>query len=207
MAVVEMLQWRYATKQMNGAAVPEEKLDKILEAIRLSASSLGVQPYTVLNVSDKDLREKLKGAAYGQPQLTQASNVLVFAAWRKLEEQNVDSYLNDVAETRGMKLEELSGYRDMIMGVANRPGEHTEWAARQAYIALGTALIAAAEQEVDATPMEGFDPDQVDEILGLSEKGMRSVLLLPLGFRDAEKDQLSKAPKVRRKKGELILNY
>ncbi len=207
MDIIEALNWRYAAKQMNGEKVPAEKLDKILEAIRLSASSLGLQPYTIINVENKEIREKLQLAANNQPQITQGSNLLVFAAWDNVTEEKLDAYLYDIATTRGMKVEDLAGFRQMGMGVVNRPAtENFEWSARQAYIALGTALLAAAEQKVDATPMEGFNNEEVDKILGLKEKGLRSVALLPLGYRDENKDYLSKAKKVRRSREKLILD-
>tara|TARA_R110000850_G_scaffold96491_2_gene201672 strand:- start:636 stop:1265 length:630 start_codon:yes stop_codon:yes gene_type:complete len=206
MDIIEALNWRYAAKQMNGKKVPTEKLDKILEAIRLSASSLGLQPYSIINIENREIREKLKAVANNQPQITQSSNLLVFAAWDNVTEEKLDEYLADIAETRAMKIEDLAGFKLMGMGVVNRPAaENFEWSARQAYIALGTALLAAAEQKVDATPMEGFNNEEVDKILGLKKKGLRSVALLPLGYRDETKDYLSKAKKVRRSREKLIL--
>ncbi|WP_417602697.1 NAD(P)H-dependent oxidoreductase [Owenweeksia hongkongensis] len=206
MNVIEALNWRYAAKQMNGNKVPQDKLDNILEAIRLSASSIGLQPYTILNIENPELREKLQVAANNQPQLTQSSNLLVFAAWTEVTEEKVDKYMSDIAVTRGIKVNDLAGFKQMAMGVANMPGDHSVWTAKQAYIALGTALIAAAEQEVDATPMEGFNGEMIDEILGLKAQGLKSVVLLPLGYRDEEKDMLSKAKKVRRSRKELVLD-
>lgn len=206
MSIIDLLNWRYATKHMNGQPVPEEKLNNILEAIRLSASSMGLQPYTILNIQNPEIREKLKAAANNQPQITQSSNLLVFAAWKDVTEEKVEQYISDVAVTRGMKVSELDAFKNGILGYTKKSEDLTTWTSKQAYIALGTALIAAAEQQVDATPMEGFNPDMVDEILGLDKKGLRSVILLPLGYRDEEKDYLSKAKKVRRNRKDLILD-
>lgn len=206
MSIIDLLNWRYATKHMNGQPVPEEKLNNILEAIRLSASSMGLQPYTILNIQNPEIREKLKAAANNQQQITQSSNLLVFAAWKDVTEEKVEQYISDVAVTRGMKVSELDAFKNGILGYTKKSEDLTTWTSKQAYIALGTALIAAAEQQVDATPMEGFNPDMVDEILGLDKKGLRSVILLPLGYRDEEKDYLSKAKKVRRNRKDLILD-
>lgn len=205
MSIIEALNWRYAAKQMNGIEVPKEKIDNILEAIRLSASSMGLQPYTILNIKNPEILGKLKAAANNQPQITQSSNVLVFAAWKEITDEKIDKYISDIAVTRGVKVNDLQAFRDAIStGAANI--DHLQWTSKQAYIALGTALIAAAEQKVDATPMEGFNPDMVDEILDLDKLGLRSVILLPLGYRDEEKDFLSSAKKVRRSRKELILD-
>jgi nitroreductase / dihydropteridine reductase len=207
MQLIEALQWRYAVKRMNGEKVPAEKIEKILDAIRLSASSMGLQPYTILVIENEALRKQIQPAAYNQPQIVEGSHLLVFAAWDDVTEAHVDAYLNDIAAQRGVSLESLDQFRAMLMNIVNgrSKAEKYEWSARQAYIALGTALTAAAVEEVDATPMEGFDPNQVDEILGLKAKGLRSVAILPLGYRDADNDYMFGAPKVRRDKRELFL--
>lgn len=207
MSVLNNLKWRYATKQMNGKKVPAEKLEKILEAIQLAPTSIGLQPFTVLVIGDAEIRAKIAPAIYNQQQITQGSHVLVFAAWKEFSPENVDKYLNQIATVRGIPVESLDGMKQMITGsLAGKNAEQLlNWNSRQAYIALGTGLVAAAEEEVDATPMEGFDPDALDAALGLSEKGLRSTVILTLGYRDAEKDYLSKAVKVRRKKEELFI--
>jgi nitroreductase len=207
MSVINNLKWRYATKQMNGQKVPAEKLEKILEAIQLAPTSIGLQPFTVLVIGDAEMRAKIAPAIYNQPQITQGSHVLVFAAWKEFPSENVDKYLNQIATVRGIPIESLDGMKKMITGaIAGKTAEQLlNWNSRQAYIALGTGLVAAAEEEVDATPMEGFDPDALDAALGLSEKGLRSTVILTLGYRDAEKDYLSKAAKVRRNSGELFV--
>ena len=206
MDIISALNWRYATKSMNGNVVPQEKIDTILEAIRLSASSVGMQPYQVIVISNKELQEKIKPIAYGQSQITDASHVLVFAAWDKVTQDRADAYVRNTAVTRNVDestLGVMKGYGDNF--VAQSAEENFNWTARQTYIALGTALVAAAAAQVDSTPMEGFNPSALDELLGLKEKGLRSVALLPLGYRDQEKDWLAPLKKVRTPKEDLFV--
>jgi nitroreductase / dihydropteridine reductase len=207
MKLIDALNWRYAAKRMNGQKVPAEKLDAILEATRLSASSMGLQPYTLLVIENEEIKKQIQPVAYNQPQITEASHLLVFAAWENVTEQHVEDYINNIAATRGVTLESLEGFKASLMNIVHgrTPGQKHEWAARQAYIAFGTAITAAALEAVDATPMEGFNPAGVDQILGLKEKGLRSVTILALGYRDTDKDYLVDAKKVRRSKDELIL--
>jgi len=198
MDLIKILNWRYATKRMNGAKVESEKLDRILEATRLTASSLGLQPYTVFVIEDKELLAQIQPIAHNQPQITACSQLLVFASWATLTNEHIDDFIARVAEVRGSFPESMAGYVDMLRGMTQRSAdENFNWLARQAYIALGTALIAAANEQVDATPMEGFDATALDKLLKLNEKGLRSVLIMPLGYRDAENDYLVKLPKVR----------
>ena len=207
MKLIDALNWRYAAKRMNGQKVPAEKLDAILEATRLSASSMGLQPYTLLVIENEEVKKQIQPVAYNQPQITEASHLLVFAAWENVTEQHVEDYINNIAATRSVTLESLEGFKASLMNIVHgrTPEQKHEWAARQAYIAFGTAITAAALEEVDATPMEGFNPAAVDQILGLKEKGLRSVTILALGYRDTDKDYLVDAKKVRRSKDELIL--
>lgn len=204
MSLIKNLQWRYATKKMTGEKISEEALENILEATRLSASSYGLQPYTIQVVSNPDIRQELLPAAFGQTQITDSSHLLVFSIWENISDLQVNNYMNDVAETRGISIDALKGFADTILGKVKSLTEEQQqvWASKQAYIALGTALIAAAEQQVDATPMEGFIPAEFDRILGLKEKGLKSVVILALGKR-SEKDALASALKVRRAKDDF----
>jgi len=205
MELIQKLNWRYATKRMNGQEVPPEKLDNILEAIRLSASSAGMQPYKVFVIKDAETKAKLRKAAFDQPQLTEASHVIVFAAWKNVTQEKVDDYIAYIASERNMPLEALDGFKaNLGKLVAMDEDQSFKWASRQTYIALGTGLIAAAFEEVDATPMEGFDNAAFDEILGLDAKGLSSVSIMTLGYRDAANDFLLGAKKVRRSKEELF---
>lgn len=205
--LLEALNWRYATKRMNGKKVPQEKIQNILEAASLAPSSMGLQPYTLLVVENEEIRKQIQPAAYNQPQLTEGSHVIVFASWTNVTEQQADEYIQQIAQIRQVPIESLEGFRQSLLGIVNgrTQEQKAEWAARQAYIAFGTAIAAAAVEHVDATPMEGFNPAAVDEILGLKEKGLTAVTLLALGYRDEQNDFLSNAKKVRRSKDKLIL--
>jgi nitroreductase / dihydropteridine reductase len=207
MNLLEALNWRYATKRMNGNKVPEDQVSRILEAARLSASSMGLQPYSIFVIENEELRKKLQPAAYNQPQIAECSHLLVFAAWDDVTEKHVEDYIENMVKTRGVTAESLKGLKDMLTGFVN--GNTTEqkhqWAANQTFIALGTALAAAALEKVDSSPMGGFIPEEIDKILNLREKGHKSVALMALGFRDTENDKLAGLKKVRRAMEKLFI--
>ena len=209
MNTLTSLKWRYATKRMNGEKVPAEKLENILDAIQLAPTSIGLQPFTVMVIGDPELKAKIAPAVNNQPQITEGSHVIVFAAWTEISDEKIDNYIEHIASVRNVSVESLGRIRNMIKGSVE--GKTTEqllnWTSRQAYIALGTGLVAAAEEHVDATPMEGFNPDALDLALGLKEKGLRSTVILALGYRDAEKDYMSSAKKVRRDKEDLFVRF
>ena len=206
MELLDALQWRYASKKMNGKQVPEEKVERILEAIRLAPSSMGLQPYTVLVIKDAEVKKQVLPIANNQQQVVDASHLLVFAAWNNITPEQVDEYINLTAETRRIPVESLAAFKAALLNIAARPAEENfQWAARQSYIAFATAIAAAAEEQVDATPMEGFNSVALDSLLGLKEKRLRSITLLPLGYRDVENDWLATSPKVRREKEKLFL--
>jgi nitroreductase / dihydropteridine reductase len=201
MDLLQKLNWRYATKRMNGQIVPEQNLNNILDAIQLAPSSAGLQPYNVIVVSDKEVLKQIHQEAAQQPQILEASHLLVFAAWKNLSEEQVEEYINRIAATRNIPAESLDGFKSNIMGFTKRTAEQNhQWAARQAYIGLGVAAVAAAHEQVDATPMEGFNPAAMDKILGLEARGLGSVAIMPLGYRDEVNDYLLGAKKVRRSK-------
>jgi nitroreductase/dihydropteridine reductase len=205
--LINKLQWRYATKKFNPAkVVPQEKVDRILEAVRLTATSSGLQPFEVFVVTSKEVRERIKPIAWNQEQVTDSSHLLVFAAWDNYTAERINAMFDLVNAERGFKNEGWENYRQMLLGTyPQRDAEvNYQHAARQAYIGLGTALIAAAEEQVDATPMEGFDPKALDEILGLQARGLRSVAILPLGYRAEEGDWLVNLKKVRRPREQFI---
>lgn len=207
MSFIESLQWRYATKRMNGQQIPEETLGRIVEAVRLAPSSFGLTPYNVFLIKNPELKAQLLPHCYNQPQINESSALLVFAPWKNITENQVDEYMNEVAATRNIPVEALKDFASAIKGRINssNPDELHNWAAKQAYIALGFGLAAAAVEKVDSTPMEGFNAAGVNQVLGLEEKGMSAVCILALGYRDAEKDYLSGATKVRRKKEILFI--
>ena len=205
--LIQKLQWRYATKKMNPLkAVPAEKVERILEAARLAPTSSGLQPYEIFVVTNKAVREKIKPIAWNQGQITDCSHLLVFAAWDNYTAERINAMFDLVNAQRGSTSEGWENYRKMLL--SNYPGRdpqvNFEHAARQAYIGLGAALIAAAYEEVDSTPMEGFDPKALDDILGLAARGLRSVAILPIGYREEENDWLVNLKKVRRPREEFI---
>lgn len=205
--LISKLQWRYAAKKMDASRrVAPETVERILEAIRLTASSSGLQPYEVIVVSNPDLRARMVPHAWNQAQITDCSHLLVFAAWDNYTAERINRMFDLVNDERGFKNEGWEAYRQKLLAayVPRAAEVNYQHAARQAYIGLGTALIAAAEEGVDSTPMEGFDPDQIDEILGLRARGLRSVLLLPLGYRAPEGDWLVNLKKVRRSRADFV---
>lgn len=207
MSLIDKLQWRYATKKMDASKhVPEDKIDLILEAIRLTASSSGLQPYEVIVITNKDIRHKIRAAANDQSQVTDCSHLLVFAAWDNYTAERINAAFDMTESIRNFTSESGTAYRQMLLKAYPARDAETNFthAAKQAYIGLGTALIAAAYEQVDCTPMEGFNPSAVDVILGLPAKGLRSVILLPLGYRNADEDWLVKLKKVRRAKEQFI---
>ncbi|OJI92191.1 nitroreductase [Planktotalea frisia] len=202
----DLLNWRYATKKMDPSkAVPQDKVDAIVEAIRMAPTSSGTQPFELFVVSNPEIRSKITEAAGGQAQITDGSHLLVFAAWDNYTAERIDNVVDLNVAARG-DLPMLHAYYDNLKSnyLPREAEANYAHAARQAYIALGIALVAAAEQEVDSTPMEGFNPDAVDAILGLKERGLRSVVLLPLGFRDEANDWLLPMGKVRKSRDTIV---
>jgi nitroreductase len=166
MSIINSLSWRYAVKRMNGNKVSQDKLDTLLDAIALSASGFGLQPYQILIVEDADLKAKIQPIAYGQPQIAESSHLLIFAAWNEVTEAQIDAYMDLIAETRGMSLTDLGDFKGAIAGSMKYKSkeQQAQWADRQVYLAMGTALAAAGELQIDTTPMEGFIPAKLDEL-------------------------------------------
>lgn len=206
MNLLEDLKWRYAAKKMNGKTIPQEKLDYILEAARLAPSSSGLQPYKIFVITNKELLQKIKPVAWDQSQIVDASHVLVFAAWDGYTLDRIESVFNYTMDERGLPHETMDAYKEKLWGMYEPLSQ--EWqanhAAKQAYISFAMAIAAAAEQKIDATPMEGFTPEAVDELLGLREQGLKSVLILTLGYRDEAGDWLVNMKKVRTPKEEFL---
>lgn len=205
--LIEKLHWRYATKKFDPSrGVPDDKLERILEAVRLAPTSSGLQPFELLVVTNPALRAQIKAVGYEQQQIVDCSHLLVFAAWDDTTPERINMMFDLTNEQRGEVNERWENYRQMLIDIMASRGAQTnfEMAARQAYIGLGAALIAAAFEEVDATPMEGFDPAAVDAILGLRERHLRSVVIVPLGYREADGDWLVNLKKVRRPRADFI---
>ncbi|RNC91585.1 MAG: NAD(P)H-dependent oxidoreductase [Allomuricauda sp.] len=198
--------WRYATKKFNpDKKISPENLDLLLEAIRLSASSYGLQPYKVFVVTDKALRKQLRPASWGQSQIEDASHLIVFANQNNFGGELVDDYLSILSKTRNIPLENLKGYGDFAKSkLVDLPSSvKSNWTAKQAYIALGNAMQAAAELNIDSTPMEGFEVEKYDALLGLEEQGLTAAVVLAIGYR-SEEDETQHLAKVRKSKEELF---
>ena len=205
--LLNKLQWRYAAKKMNPAKkVQQEKVERILEAARLAPTSSGLQPFEIIVVTDPAVRAKIQPIAWNQAQITDGSHLLVFAAWDNYTADRINMMFDLTNDQRGFKNEGWENYRQMLLNsYPQRDAEvNFQHAARQAYIGMSAALIAAAFEEVDSTPMEGFDPNALDEILGLRARGLRSVAILPLGYRADEGDWLVNLKKVRRPREQFV---
>jgi nitroreductase/dihydropteridine reductase len=206
MELLDKLNWRYAAKAMNGETVAQEKIDAIIEAASLAPTSSGLQPFEIMVITNKEIKEKIKPVAWNQSVITDCSHLLVFAAWDNYTAERINKQFDLTNTVRGFKNEGWENYRQMLLGMYPQrdPEVNFNHAARQAYIAFSMAIAAAAFEGVDSTPLEGFDPDAVDEILGLRAKGLRSCVVLPLGYRDADKDWLVNLKKVRKSKEDLV---
>jgi nitroreductase/dihydropteridine reductase len=206
MELLDKLNWRYAAKAMNGKTVAEDKIERILEAARLAPTSSGLQPFEIIVIKNQDLKDKIRPVAWNQSVVSDCSHLLVFAAWDSYTEDRINYMFNLTNEIRGFKNEGWENYRQKLLSEYPQQDaeENFNHAAKQAYIALGTAMIAAAYEKVDTTPMEGFSADKVDEILGLRDKGLRSTVLLPIGYRKENEDWLVDLVKVRKPMSDLI---
>ncbi len=206
MDLMQTLNWRYATKKMDPAkAVPQDKVERILEAARLAPTSSGLQPFEIVVVTNRELRARIQPVAWNQSQVVDCSHLLVFAAWDNYTSERINMMFDLTNQQRGAN-EGWEQYRQRLLAmyVPRSTEENFQHAARQAYIALGIAMVAAAAEQVDCTPMEGFDAHALDQLLGLPAKGLRSVLLLPLGYRDAAGDWLVNLKKVRRPREQFV---
>ena len=203
---IEHLNWRYATKQFDAnKKLSEDQLQTLIDALQLSASSYGLQPYKILVIKDEKIKEQLKAAGYNQSQFTDASAIFVFAHQTDFGAELVDSYIDHAARIKEVETGALDDYANLMKNsLLNLPQEaKAGWTARQAYIALGNLLSAAAAHEIDTCPMEGFDAATFDEILGLTEQNLHAVVVAAVGYRSAE-DETQHAPKVRRPQEELF---
>lgn len=207
MNLLEALNWRYAAKRMNGEKVPAEKINNILEAARLAPTSGGFQPFGIINISNRELLEKVKPVAFNQAQITECSNLLVFCAHENVTAEHIAKVVDYTVNQRSAPAGSMDDYKNRMTAnfTSKSAEENFNHAARQAYIAFGLAIAEAALLKVDATPMEGFNNVELDKLLNLKEKGLRSVCLLAVGYRDEQNDWLSKMKKVRRPLEELVI--
>jgi nitroreductase len=202
---LEALNWRYAVKKFNSKKIlSAEQTDYVLEVFRLAPTSFGLQPYKLVVVSDSKLKEALFLQAGGQNQFKDCSHLLVFCALKQIDENYVDQYMQTIAETRNVKLETLQGFKNSILNWLNKlsPEEFLNWSKKQVYLALGMVLSACALAKIDSCPMEGFDAQQVSQILKL-DTNLIPTVLCALGFRDTA-DPMANLPKVRLAMDNLI---
>ncbi|MDO9155125.1 MAG: NAD(P)H-dependent oxidoreductase [Paludibacter sp.] len=198
--MINSLKWRYATKKFDvSKKVSVADLAVLKEAVSLTASSFGLQPYKVIDVQNPELREKLKEVSFGQPQVTDASSLFVFCANDDLTDTHIDEFLELTAATQKIDVALLTGYGDFLKGAfgSRTVADKHNWAARQAYIGLGNLLTTAASMRIDVCPMEGFDPSQYNEILGLTGTGYAAVVIATIGYRSPD-DETQHNVKVRK---------
>lgn len=207
MEFLSKLNWRYATKGFDPAKkLSAEQFEELLEALRLAPSSFGLQPWKFVVVENAELREKLKAAAWNQPQVTDASHLIVLCRQEKVGQAEIDHFIQTTATERGQAPADLDAYKKMMEGaVLNMDAaRQATWAGEQVYLALGVLLSACASADIDASPMEGFDSAQYDQILDLPGKGLRSVVICAVGYR-SEDDKYASAKKIRYPKDEIII--
>lgn len=206
MELLDKLNWRYAAKAMNGKKVAQDKIDTIIEAARLAPTSSGLQPFEIMVITNQGIKEKIRPIAWDQSVITDCSHLLVFAAWDTYTEDRINYMFDLTNEIRGFKNEGWEAYRQKLLQLYPQQDAEVNFnhAARQAYIAFSQAIIAAAYEGVDTTPLEGFDADKLDEILDLRAKGLRSAVMLPIGYRDADEDWLVDLVKVRKSTEDLV---
>jgi nitroreductase/dihydropteridine reductase len=206
MELLDKLNWRYAAKAMNGTKVPQQKIDNIIEAISLAPTSSGLQPFEVIVITNQEVKEKIRPISWNQSVVTDCSHLFVFAAWDTYTADRINKMFDLTNTIRDVKNEGWENYRQMLLNSYPQKDaeENFNHAAKQAYIAFAQAITAAAFEEVDTTPLEGFDADALDEILGLRAKGLRSCVMLPVGYRDSENDWLVNLTKVRKSKEDLV---
>lgn len=204
---LENQNWRYATKKFDATKkVSDQDIETLKEAIQISASSYGLQPYQVIIVENPELRAKLQPAAWGQSQIAEASHLFVFANNTNVDNDYIDAYLENVSQTRGIPVTALQGYADLMKGNIGKLSDEERhiWTAKQTYLALGNLLNAAAELKIDVTPMEGFVPAQFNDILGLEARHLNATLVATIGYRH-EEDATQHYKKVRKSKENLFI--
>ncbi|WP_346883809.1 nitroreductase family protein [uncultured Algibacter sp.] len=206
MELLEKLKWRYATKAMNGKKVAQEKIDNIIEAASLAPTSSGLQPFEIIVITNQELKEKIKPISWNQPVITDCSHLLVFAAWDTYTADRINKMFDLTNTVRGFENEGWENYRQQLLNSYPQKDAQVNFnhAVKQAYIAFSQSIAAAAFEKVDCTPLEGFDPDALDKILDLRAKGLRSCVMLPIGYRDTENDWLANLPKVRKPIEDLV---
>jgi len=207
MDILEKLEWRYATKQFDSSKIlSEEKVEKLIKAANLTATSFGLQPVKVVLVENPAVREELVNHSWGQKQVAEASHLLVISVFKDLNDTHVDEFVERMAETRSIPAESLDGMSNMIKGFLSKmnEGQKKEWMTNQAHIVMGNLLTVCAVEEIDSCPIAGFVPKKYDEVLNLDEDNLESVLVLPVGYR-LEEDKYANLAKVRMSDSEFLV--
>lgn len=206
MSILHKLEWRYATKKFDSnKEVSESDITNILKATNLSASSSGLQPYSLIVIHNEEIKKQLREHSYNQPQITDASHIMVFAAKTEVSEEYISEYIERTEQIRNLTVGDLDGFKQNIIArVAHKSKQEiSHWTQKQAYIALGTLLLAAADLKIDVCPMEGFIPEKYNEILGLNEQNLHACVIAAVGYR-AHDDKLAYAKKSRKALDELV---
>ncbi|MDH7446776.1 NAD(P)H-dependent oxidoreductase [Aquimarina sp. 2201CG14-23] len=207
MEIIESLQWRYATKKFdNNRILPQEKIDILTQAFNLTATSYGLQPLKLVVIHNKEIQKELTQHSWNQQQVADASHVLVFCIENSVDKDYITKYFDNVKAIRNTSEEILKPFREQLVdSFTNKPSDEvSNWAAKQAYLAMGNLLTVCAMEKVDACPMEGFIPEKYDEVLNLKDLGLTSVLVLPIGYR-ANDDMFADFKKVRRPITETVI--
>lgn len=206
MDILESLNWRYATKKFDPTKkISSENIETLKQVLQLTPSSYGLQPWKFLIIENAQIREQLLPHSWNQSQVKDASHLIVFCSYTDITDDFVDNHINLTSNLRNIDSSNLQGYGDFVKKTmkALSAEEKTTWNSKQAYIALGQFLFACAQLKIDATPMEGFDAAKYDELLGLKEKGLKTTLICPIGYRSAE-DAAQHTAKVRRRLDDII---
>ncbi|AXT53845.1 NAD(P)H-dependent oxidoreductase [Aquimarina sp. BL5] len=207
MEIIQSLQWRYATKKFNNNRIlPQEKIDILTEAFNLTATSYGLQPLKLVVLHNREVQKKLTEYSWNQQQVADASHVLVFCIENTVGEEYITKYFDNVKAIRNTSDEVLKPFREQLVdSFKNKPADEiANWASKQAYLAMGNLLTVCATEKIDACPMEGFIPEKYDEVLNLTQLGLNSVLVLPVGYR-ADDDMFAEFKKVRRSINETVI--
>lgn len=203
--IIENLKWRYATKKYDTSKkITRENLQTLKDAISLAPTSYGLQPFKVFFIENSEIRKQLQAASWGQSPVTDASHLIVFASYNSIDANYIDAYMDNIATIRNLKSEDVAPFKAVVNQGQDILGNNVpQWTSKQTYIALGTLLNAAAELRIDATPMEGFDKEQYNQILGLTEKGLSASVIATVGYRH-EEDQYQYLAKVRKPESEMF---
>lgn len=206
MNLIEDLEWRHACKGINGRKVPQNIIERILKAVSLAPSSLGMQAYKILVIENEQLREQIFDKACPQQPIKGCSHLLIFTSYTQITEEYLDNYFLLIKKKRNPGDEWCTNYRKRVEFFLEKNSNNMEeWLTHQVYIALGIACVAAANEKVDSVPIEGFDKKVLNDILNLSEQNLSASVLLPLGYRDPEKDWMNNQAKVRKDKEDLFI--